>query len=200
MTSAERAADRARRARHGLVASTFATFVALLSHVLAGGGWPGWLGLLAPWVLATAASVLLAGRRPSLVRIGLSVAISQAFFHALFVLGSPAVSGRPSGHHHAAAATLPVAGGQAVDASMWFAHALAAAVTIAVLYRAERIWALLQRLARSLGDWFRRRASVLSPAHVAAAPRLPVDRAWPIPAGLFPATLRRRGPPSLLAA
>ncbi len=199
MTSDERAADRARRARHGLAASTFATFAALLSHVIAGGGWPGWLGVLAPWILATTASALLAGRRPSLPRIAVSVTISQALFHTLFVLGSPSAASAAAHDHHAMVMPPIAAPAAHDDTAMWIGHAVAAVLTTAVLHRAELVWAILVRVARTLGTWFRRIVALTVPAASALPPRI-ADRTAPARTRLVDVSIRRRGPPLSLAA
>src|SRR5690606_16871403 len=76
------------RVARGSAAATLATFVALLSHVAAGGAMPGWLGVAAPWMFSILVCVPLAGRRLSVLRVTAAVVVSQALFHVLFVLGS----------------------------------------------------------------------------------------------------------------
>ena len=44
----------------GFVGATIATFVALASHVWAGGDMPGMLGIAVPWLLSLTACTLLA--------------------------------------------------------------------------------------------------------------------------------------------
>lgn len=105
----------------GVVVASAATAVALLGHLLASGPAPGWLGLLLPWWLSITLCTALAGRTVSLPRLSVGVGLSQAVFHALFVLGSPAgmlrapTPGSGHGHHHldplaAAASGTPGAG------------------------------------------------------------------------------------------
>lgn len=68
----------------GVAAGTLATFVALFFHVAAGGHAPVLLGVVLPLVLAVFVSVVLAGRRLSLLRLSASVGISQSAFHWIF--------------------------------------------------------------------------------------------------------------------
>lgn len=143
--------SRTPRVARGAVVASVATFTALLSHVVAGGAVPGPLGILAPWLLALMASTLLAVA-PSLVRLGASVLVSQALFHTLFVMGAatPAATMPAMSHHdHGAMSMAMDAAGTArtsgflaalcADPAMWTLHAVAAVVTVALLYRGERV-------------------------------------------------------------
>lgn len=80
---------RGQRARRGAAAAGFATFVALASHVIAGGGLPTAMGVVVPLVLSTLICVLLSGRRLSLPRLTSSVLVSQSLFHLLFSVFTP---------------------------------------------------------------------------------------------------------------
>ncbi|UWF78773.1 MULTISPECIES: hypothetical protein [Microbacterium] len=194
----------------GFAAASVATFVALASHVFAGGGMPGMLGIAVPWLLSLMVCTLLAGRRLSPVRLTASVAISQLLFHALFVLGGiaprtglgphehgvpalPALADRPVGgpvgSPAAAAAFVPD------TAAMWAGHAVAAALTVVLLYRGERIVHALRALASALAAWLGRPALV--PARPHTAPRTPLPVAVPAPVRQDPPLrdLCRRGPP-----
>lgn len=146
----------------GFAASSLAIFVALAGHVSGGGQMPGVLGILVPWVFSFMVSVLLAGRTLSVIRLGISVAVSQFLFHMLFVLGTITPSGVSIPHVHGAPLVLPATSGipEAVtaDASMWLGHALAALVTVAALYRGEHLLLTLRQLAVQLVRWLRRRA------------------------------------------
>jgi hypothetical protein len=99
-----------------MFAALFSTFVALVSHVIAGGTLPGTLGIVVPLVFSILACVLLAGRQLSLLRLSLSVAISQLLFHTLFVLGASggtsaaSVAPLPAGHAALGHAALGQAG------------------------------------------------------------------------------------------
>lgn len=197
--------SRARRALHGLAAASFATFVALASHVLGGGESPTWIGVIAPWTLSVAASTLLAGRALSLTRLSTAVAVSQALFHAMFTLGAaPATTaaagaGSHADHAHGAAVVLDAtAAAASAGAAMWGWHAVAAVVTVAALYHGERVLGLLATLASRFARWLG--AALPASVPVASVPRLP--RRTPVlrvvlPAGVFPDARPLRGPPAL---
>lgn len=185
----------------GFAASSLAIFVALAGHVSGGGQMPGALGIVVPWVFSFMICVLLAGRTLSLLRLGISVAVSQFLFHTLFVLGTVTPSGVSVRHVHGAPLVIPASAGvpEAVtaDASMWLGHALAALLTIAALYRGERLILAARDLAAQLGRWLRRRVD-----HVLVLPALRLPRGL---RGVFEltrtgglvllATLRGRAPP-----
>lgn len=196
--------SRARRALHGVAAASFATFVALASHVLAGGESPTWIGVLAPWTLSVAASTLIAGRTLSLPRLSAAVVASQGLFHALFSLGAApaatatgaAAAGSHAGHG-APVAFDATAIAASADAAMWGWHAVAAVVTIAALYHGERVLTLLATLTSRFARWV---AAILPAPAPIAGPRLP-GRApvlrMALPAGVHPVTRPLRGPPLL---
>lgn len=180
-----------------------ATFVALLSHVVAGGVLPGWVGIVVPWVLAVAVSTLLAGHSLSLWRLSLAVVASQFLFHWLFVLGlygGESSTGSPGLHdHHLTVSAVPVAAGAVgVDVVMWAAHLAAALATIAVLYRGERA---VRRLLALAGEVVRavRRHVVAATTGFVFVPRrirrLAVIARVMVPLGWAPSSLARRGPP-----
>ncbi|MFK3679081.1 hypothetical protein ACI2IP_15255 [Microbacterium sp. NPDC090218] len=185
----------------GFAASSLAIFVALAGHVSGGGQMPGILGILVPWVFSFMLSVLLAGRTLSLIRLGLSVAVSQFLFHTLFVLGTITPSGVSTPHVHGGPLVLPAASGipEAVtaDASMWLGHALAALLTVVALHRGERLLLALRDLAVQLVRWVRRRADrvlVLPALRVARSLRGRFNVAFAADLVLL-ATLRGRAPP-----
>ncbi|GAA1147809.1 hypothetical protein F6W69_11550 [Microbacterium oxydans] len=185
----------------GFAASSLAIFVALAGHVTGGGQMPGPLGILVPWVFSFMICVLLAGRSLSLIRLGLSVAMSQFLFHTLFILGTVTPSGVSTPHVHGGPLVIPPTTGipaeVSADASMWVGHALAAVLTIAALYRGERLLIAVRDLAAQLIRWVRRRVD-----HVLVLPGIDVVDAFP---GRFDvdeatslillATLRGRAPP-----
>ncbi|GAA1667181.1 hypothetical protein [Microbacterium lacus] len=144
--------SRAIRTLRGGIAAAVAIEVALLSHVLAGGAAPDALLVALTFVVSWIVCLALAGRRLSLVRLALAVGLSQFAFHAAFsVLGTPqaaAASGGVHAHHAMTMDAAPHATAMvAADPLMWAAHALAAVVTIAALYRGERaVRALLEPL------------------------------------------------------
>ncbi len=162
---------------------------------------PGALGILVPWVFSFMISVLLAGRSLSLVRLGISVVVSQFLFHALFVLGTVAPSGVAIPHVHGAPLVLPASGtipeAVAADASMWLGHGLAALLTVLALYRGERLLVAVCELAAQLVRWVRRRADLVLvlPSRDTAfrlRGRFEVERAEDL---MLLATLRGRAPP-----
>ena len=198
---------RVTRVVRGSMAGAFATFMALMSHVAAGGALPGWVGIVVPLVLSMLLCMLLAGRKLSATRTLVGVSVSQFFFHTLFILGA-ASSGATAGtagtmghHNHGAmvmtewetTATLITA-----DTTMWGWHALAATVTAVVVYRAERAAFLMRALAAAIAGWFRRVIVALIGILVepARATRSAVDTTvLPALSRLFVARAWRRGPP-----
>lgn len=189
----------------GLTAAGVATFTALLMHVAAGGVLPGWIGIAVPLLLSSTVSVLLAGRRLSLLRLATSVAISQWLFHALFVLGSIAPVGATPGHaHHGAALVLPASDPLGIvqpDGAMWAAHALAAILTTAALHRGELLLRRMLQLADHAACWFVAlftRAIAVAPADSRPRPPAPSGGADLEPTlRRIASRLRRRGPPLL---
>lgn len=178
-----------------------AIFVALAGHVTAGGAMPGPLGILVPWVLSFMVCVLLAGRTLSVIRLSISVAVSQFLFHTLFVLGTITPSGAVAPHVHGAPLVLPAAGAipdaVVADGTMWLGHAVAALLTIAALHRGERLLLGLRDLAQQSVRWVRRRVAtaVFSPLpRPVAAPSLVAD-ANVLRGALLLSPLRGRAPP-----
>lgn len=182
----------------GIAAGTFATFVALFSHVAGGGHAPSLLGVGLPLLLAVFVCVVLGGRKLSLVRLTTSVGISQTAFHWVFAAAAASVPGAgrataqaaaaadPHAHHHvggvpsdfAAAvssggATAGALSGHAVHSgtAMMLAHVVAAVVTIAVLYRSEVVLKSLLGLLRMLAAAFAPLCRVLAPAVITAGRR-----------------------------
>ncbi len=204
---------RATRLGRGVAAATAATFVALLSHVAAGGAMPGWLGIALPWVFAVLVSLPLTGRRPSWWRLGLLVVLSQALFHALFVLGAGTGGGTAlvGVGHHGEQMVLPGGSSGAsahaghliltADPLMWAAHAFAALATIAVLHRGESAARRLLALAAELGVWLRRAVVLVFALPRIAAPRpvSPFAESSPrLPRPPHLSSVVRRGPPALI--
>lgn len=189
----------------GFAAASVAIFAALAGHVTAGGAMPGPLGIGVPWALSFMVCVLLAGRRLSVIRLSISVLISQFLFHVLFVLGTITPTGAVGGHVHGAPLVLPATDGvsaaAAADGMMWTGHALAAVTTILVLHRGEQLLLALRVLAERSVRWVQRRVDVLVSA---PAPR----PATAVLESREPETLRDlstltpqqgRAPPALLA-
>lgn len=194
--------SRATRVIRASVAASIATFVALFSHVAAGGTMPHWLGIAVPWVLSLAVCTVLVGRALSLPRLSVAVVLSQLLFHLLFVLGADsgaATDGAATGHVHGLP-TLDLAAASPVvtaDVSMWLAHLAAAVFTVAALYRGERLVIRLGDLARELLAWLRRRilsGDIVLPV-VAEKPGLVRLTAEPLRSARVVSLVRRRGPP-----
>jgi hypothetical protein len=155
----------ARVGRGGAIAG-ISVVIAAFSHVAGGGSNPGVLGVVLAMTFAVLSCIALAGRALSVGRLTLSVALSQFVFHLLFNLGADLPVGAAS-HGSVgmlgmvmsggATQTLPSVGPGAAasvggmdgmsDARMWLGHAVAAALTIAVLLHGERAALTLGRLA-----------------------------------------------------
>ena len=208
---------RAVRAARGAAAATLATFVALLSHVAAGGAMPGWLGVVVPWTFSLLVCVPLAGRRLSAVRLSIGVVLSQALFHVLFVLGAGSSSGLVGVGHHGMMVIPGGAGGASAsgatvetmlwgDAAMWTAHVTAAVLTIAALHRGESALRRLVAIAAQAGAWIERQVLAMVRTFVDPLPSSPRHRLVPAES-LAPRALRathlsdvvRRGPPHVFA-
>lgn len=196
---AMRRQSRAPRVARGAAAASVATFVALLSHVSSGGDVPGLFGLVVPLALSFVVCTALAGRRLSLPRLGVAVAVSQMLFHTLFVLGSF----RPGalGHDHGSPLLLsgdPSTAVVTADAAMWAGHLVAALATTALLHRGERTVGALRALAGRCVAWVRARARIAA-VSVAPAPARRVHAAIVVVVASVPAAVvastPRRGPP-----
>lgn len=206
---------RPRRLRdaRGPVAASVATSAALLSHLVAGGALPGWLGIVVPWVLSLALCTAVAGRRLSWWRTAASVAASQVLFHTLFVLGGPTAAASSSVRHPGHGTDgwpLPPSSGTPAassagltemlhaDPAMWFWHGVAAVATTAALYSGEHLLVSLHGLVERTARWLRRRfATGPGPVAPRSAARVPApDRfTGPFSARLERSPVRRRGPP-----
>ena len=182
------------RLARGWTAAGFATFVAALSHTLAGGAAPSTVAILVTLVISGAVCTLLAGRTLSTWRLAASIALSQALFHAIFSrLGMPVP---PLGTHHPSVVPLfesPVAHPHA-GATMWLAHAASALVTVIAFRYAERaFWGFANTTTL-----------LLTRLLVAVVPLSPTPRAAggctarrdaPREFIVFLSTMRHRGPP-----
>ena len=132
----------------GWIAAAVSVFVALCSHALAGGDIPSPAGVVLCLAFAGMACVALAGKTLSLPRLAVSVAFSQLLFHGAFSLLGSAPATATSGSMasamdvHALHLETTADSGMAMPAWMWFAHGIAAVVTIAALRYGERaFWA-----------------------------------------------------------
>lgn len=197
------------RTARGVFGAFIATTLAAASHALAGGTIAP-ASVFATAVLSLPLCVLLAGRVGSLWRLALGVGASQFVYHWLFA-GFGAASSQGSAltgdglavsphAAHLAALSLPAAmletgGGSAVSSTwMWVAHALAATLTTALMYRGERAALRIMQVLREA-------VTVQAPEPV-RVPERPVtfathandtSRAQQI----FLTAISHRGPPSL---
>lgn len=192
-----RTTARARRASRALragAASGVSTVIAATAHTLAGAGAPPWWLVLAVALLAWPAAVWLVGRRLTIAGTSAAVLVAQSLLHLAFAAVGTAAPQSPVPHvgHHAGQASLAVAevGHLHLDLGMIIAHVLAAALTVAVLTRGERV---LRRIARGVRRLLSRAAAT------PALPSVPLMRAFrtDVPAvRLFLSALSRRGPPA----
>lgn len=184
------------RVARGASAATFATVIAAFSHTIAGGVAPSVFAIVVSLAVSISACVLLAGRTLSVVRLSLSVAITQALFHGVFgSLNTPAALG----HSHAASASMNATGISAGHANMWFAHAVAAVITIVAFRYGERAFWSLATTASLLVRRVTGAASAVSiatPRFVATVGAQHVSPAL----GHVLSTLRYRGPPLMHAS
>lgn len=195
------ASPRALRVARAVGASTTATLVALAFHVSAGGVLPPLLLLAAVCVLSWLPAIALIGRRASLGRQTIVIALSELALHAVFSVGvapvadGSAMAGMPGMAGMSGMPTTAVAAAPA-SALMWAAHAAAAALTVLAWNRGEAALGSMARLVRVvvrdlLG--FRLPAPVLldgpHPAAIAPAPPRLLSR--------HPVLAARRGPPLL---
>lgn len=192
--------SRGARVLRGAAGALVATLLAAASHGIAGGVIT-WASVVATVIFTLPLCVALAGRVGSLWRLSVAVAASQFVYHWTFAglgLTSGAATGAPMSSPHAAhlaaiqsfAPDLASAG--AADASMWFWHAVAAALTIGLLARGERAGnALLRTLLRALPvAVVRSPLPAPRPALQLAAPRFPLrDQLF------SSAAITHRGPP-----
>ncbi|GAB3120280.1 hypothetical protein [Glaciibacter psychrotolerans] len=208
--------SRAIRTLRGTVAAAFATFVAVLSHIMGGGEMPGVWGVITPLALSIPLCVLLSGRQLTLWRLAGSVALSQFLFHTLFVLGTVPAGGTvpdlgPQALHghgaHGLAFTLPsgdlsAADSGLADGGMWVAHALAALLTVAFLHRSETVFTSLQNVSRVVVSLLLPALDVpvLSPASRPRSTAALWTQLTLTPLGVFPSTVLRRGPPTAVCS
>ncbi|WP_217183562.1 hypothetical protein [Streptomyces sp. AC495_CC817] len=175
-------------------ASSVATWLAAVSHTIAGGAAPHPLLVLAVSVLLVPFAAALIGARASRLRVAATVLVSQCAFHLTFqLLGAPTGGGLVSGHHHgllvlgtATAAPLP-------DAPMLLGHAVAAVGTVLLLWRGE---AMVRAVAGWVQALLRRPVVLPRPLHEAPA-RGPLDLHRPVDT-VVASSVSRRGPPALV--
>ncbi len=185
-------AERAGRAGRGALAGALTTFLALAFHVFGGGESPGSVALGASLLATVWIGVVLAGRRPRLWRLVLSVALGQLVLHAVFAMATAEVAapGAAGPHDHGTVLLgALVHGGHAMAA----AHVAAGVVTILGILLGDRLITVAVRAASRLV------AAILLAVRVLVEP-LPAARPAPrleVPAllGRIVAVVPRRGPP-----
>lgn len=128
------------RVSRGTVAAAVSLFLAAFFHSLAGGSLPGIAGIMLCVTFSIIVCTALVGRRLPLVRLGASIAASQAMYHWLFgSLGSTAVSTGVIGHVHDAPVDFgPLSTHAHTHPDMFGAHSAAAIVTFVALAFGER--------------------------------------------------------------
>ncbi|GAA4779046.1 hypothetical protein [Microbacterium gilvum] len=189
------------RVLRGASASAAATLLAAVSHTFGGGAAPAPLLVVGMAALLALPAAAVMGRRLSLPRLAATTMITQGAFHVVFAaLGAPSSAAAVhSAHDHdahlAALATEHASLAAQTDGAMLVAHAAAALVTTALLWRGEHA-------VRAIAGWARaviRRVPVavalpvaVAPAAVAAEPTRPASR-------LFHDVRLQRGPPLVLS-
>ncbi|MET4783105.1 hypothetical protein [Glaciihabitans sp. UYNi722] len=200
------------RLTRGLLAALFSTFVAACSHTLSGRSIPSLVGLALCLAFSTVLCTLLAGKTLSLLRLSISIGVSQFAFHGAFSLladAAPSSIPMPGMHDHSAGAmslhlnqVSPGAhAAMSADPGMWLGHAVAAAITIVAFRFGEAaFWELLEltllRITR-LALYAHRVQPVASlRPSVVAAERAQIPR----PVDHVLSALRHRGPPAVVMA
>ncbi|WP_394771208.1 hypothetical protein [Lacisediminihabitans sp.] len=200
------------RFARGWLAALVATFTAVCSHAIAGGGMPSAVAIALSLAFSGLVCVALAGKTLSRVRLAAAVAVSQFAFHGAFsLLGEATVlpgTGSAGMQHSAAQMAAQIAAlpaGQAIvgpDATMWLGHAIAAVVTIVAIRRGERaFWGLFDLARLCVGAVWRLLTGLFpgrSPEPLSSA--VAIERAVvPRPVDRNLSFLSHRGPPALAA-
>lgn len=211
------------RFARGWIVALFSTFVAGLSHTLAGGSVPSIVAVVLSLAFAGIVCIGLAGRTLSLARMAVSVLISQLIFHSLFSFGAPGgaltvspsavssgavSSGGVGAHEHGPIGVLadlgsaPVGHAAGHDAAwMWVAHTIAALITIVALRHGETaFWGLFCTVRLGIRSLFSALAGVLVGATLPGIPRSAATTArvfTPRDLSLVFSRMRHRGPPAL---
>jgi len=189
------------RLTRGLLAAVFSTVAAAVSHTLAGGDAPGALALAVTFTFAAVVCVVLTGKRLSLARLAVAIGVSQFAFHGLFSsMGGFAAPAIARSHHSVSTMTgMADAATHHTSALMWFAHAVAALLTVIALRNGEAaFWSLRDlagRVIRSL-TLFSPTALQHTGPRTAPAARVFAPRFFDV----HSSALRYRGPPVSLVA
>jgi hypothetical protein len=190
-------ATRGARVVRGLLASSIAVFVAALAHVAGGGTAPGAAGVAVAFAFCALASIALAGRRVSRIRLAATVILSQGVFHLLFLVSGGSAISAPSapGMDMGTSSIVGTSGPAMVeDGWMWIAHGIAAVVTIVALAWGERaFWMLFALVVRATGV-----IAVVVPPEWRLDP--PTRFLRVVVAEFLVGSQRRRGPPRPVAS
>jgi len=181
------------RGLRGAIAGALTTTLALAFHVIGGGEAPGVVAVVGSFLGAIWLSILIGRRRRSLPFLTAAVAVSQLLLHTVFAAATATGSVSGGGHaDHGAMRFVLGHDGQA----MWWAHALAGVLTVAMLHRGERLLVGIAALAALVARAVLRLASLATPA--TPARRLPAaPRPVPLPlAERRTAVTVLRGPPA----
>ena len=194
------------RFARGWIAAAVSVFVALCSHVLAGGQPPSPVAVVLCLAFAGMTCIALTARSLSVPRLAIAVVVSQLLFHGAFsLLGSTtvpnasqtAVPSMTMAPHSLSFAPV-VDPGMSMPAWMWAAHAIAAVLIIAALRFGERaFWhciELASPFVRLLVQGVPRAVEPLAPRVVPTVIEL-----LPKCLDAMLATVRHRGPPAVLA-
>ncbi len=191
---------RASRLLRGTLLGAVATLLAALSHTWAGGVAPDALALVLGGVFASAVGTAAVGRRGSLPRTTIAVAIGQLAFHLAFSLLGTGASvtgvGGPHAHHLVPSITAnPLEAVERGGAWMWVAHIAAGILTVVYLRHLERrAWSALTHLLIRPVTALRATAIRIPDAVRVAAPAPHVARH----VDALRHAIARRGPPALL--
>jgi len=219
MTNERSIGTRWARVARGGVAAAISVFVALCSHLLAGGDAPGLPGILLCLAFAVMICIALTGRRLSTPKLAVAVTASQFLFHGVFGMlgsaptlpGSEALASRSVGTGHSMhMGGLPIPSmlppgssaaaadsGMAMPAWMWVAHAIAGVLTVLALRFGERAFWRLVALAR---PFVRMLLAFASPVVVHTPPAsIPTLDVLLPPRLVVLSPRRHRGPPALAA-
>jgi hypothetical protein len=193
------------RVARGLAAAVAATVTAAASHTLAGAHAPSPAILALTVAFAAVVCVLLAGRTRSLLRLSLSVLLSQLVFHVLFLAGGGGEvivvgsTGTGAHFHDGSTVELVAAGGghAAHSLPMTLAHLAAAVLTIAAVRRGEALFFSLGERLVGLVVRVVARASalLLGPSGPSVAVHGAPEPRFPRPLDAVLTHLRHRGPP-----
>lgn len=142
----DRSITRRVRVIRAAIVSGLAVLVAAISHMAAGGNTPTLLALISSTIVVMPLVMLLTSATFSVWRTFVSVALTQALFHWMFVsigISNPvSATGEPlpahAEHFGMVQEFVPfMPEGSGAGLAMWLSHLVAAALTVMMLRRAE---------------------------------------------------------------